>query len=225
MAGNGKKGIPSIKIRTWQTMPLKVGIIATFRRLLSDLSRVSEGFSATERCMPLRSVGITLLHHYYEHVRLPTGHFCLLAFSACQQILLIRRPGRVSQVPTHSIRCRATVLDPGKSAMTLAINEPLRTAFQLNYTVGLPEEPISGLITFTCVAAQHLLSTGSISFVTSADAASVGGCWLSFTCVGLEPTGMCQLSLAHNSPGTIIHNLINKTNNDQSAQQRSTSAS
>jgi hypothetical protein len=36
LAENGKKGIYSPKIRTWATMPLKVGIIGTFRGLLSD---------------------------------------------------------------------------------------------------------------------------------------------------------------------------------------------
>jgi len=37
-AEKGKKGISKPKIRTWTTMPLKVGIIATFRGLLSDWS-------------------------------------------------------------------------------------------------------------------------------------------------------------------------------------------
>ena len=83
--------------------------------------------------------------------------------NSVQRCMPLRSTGRVSRVPTHSLRCRATVLDPGKSTVTLADNEPLRAAFQLNYTVGLPKEPISGLITFTCVAAQHLLSTGPIS--------------------------------------------------------------
>jgi hypothetical protein len=67
-----------------------------------------------------------------------------------------------------------------------------------------PMTSISGLKTFTCVAAQHLLSTGSISFVTSTDAASVAGCRLSFTCVGLKPTGMRQLCLAHKIPDPIL---------------------
>jgi hypothetical protein len=37
-AENGKKGISRPKIRTWTTMPLKVGIIATFRGLLTSCS-------------------------------------------------------------------------------------------------------------------------------------------------------------------------------------------
>jgi hypothetical protein len=36
IAENGKKAISSLKIRPWTTIPLKVGIIATFRGLLSD---------------------------------------------------------------------------------------------------------------------------------------------------------------------------------------------
>jgi hypothetical protein len=35
-AEKGKKGIFSTKIWTWTTMPLKVGIIATFRGLVTD---------------------------------------------------------------------------------------------------------------------------------------------------------------------------------------------
>ena len=35
-------------------------------------------FASTQQCMPLRSTGITPLHHYYEHVRLP---MCLQRFS------------------------------------------------------------------------------------------------------------------------------------------------
>jgi hypothetical protein len=38
LAENGKKGIFSLKIRTWTTMPLKVGFIPGFRGLLTDCS-------------------------------------------------------------------------------------------------------------------------------------------------------------------------------------------
>jgi hypothetical protein len=38
LAENGKKALFRPKIQTWTTMPLKVGIIATFRGLLSDWS-------------------------------------------------------------------------------------------------------------------------------------------------------------------------------------------
>jgi hypothetical protein len=69
------------------------------------------------RRMPLRSTGITLLHHYYEHVRLPDKRFYLLAFSACWQILHNGRPVRVSQVPTLSIQYHATAWDPGRVTM------------------------------------------------------------------------------------------------------------
>jgi hypothetical protein len=37
-AEKGKNGISSTKIRTWQTMPLKVGFIPGFRGLLTDQS-------------------------------------------------------------------------------------------------------------------------------------------------------------------------------------------
>jgi hypothetical protein len=40
LAEKGKKGIFRAKIRTWTPIPLKVGIIATFKRLLSDCSQV-----------------------------------------------------------------------------------------------------------------------------------------------------------------------------------------
>jgi hypothetical protein len=43
-AEKGKKGISRPKIRTWTTMPLKVGIIATFRGLLSDCSLFTGSF-------------------------------------------------------------------------------------------------------------------------------------------------------------------------------------
>ena len=45
LAEKGKKGIFRTKIRTWTTMPLKVGIIATFRGLLSDASPPGFRFS------------------------------------------------------------------------------------------------------------------------------------------------------------------------------------
>jgi len=41
---NSKKDLSSTKIRTWITMPLKVGIIATFKGLLSDCSLVTGSF-------------------------------------------------------------------------------------------------------------------------------------------------------------------------------------
>jgi hypothetical protein len=39
LAEKDKKGIFRPKIRTWTTMPLKVGIINTFRGLVTDNSR------------------------------------------------------------------------------------------------------------------------------------------------------------------------------------------
>ena len=89
----------------------------------------------------------------------------------------------LSQVPTRTIRYRATVLDRHyrKSAVSLTCNETLHAAFQLIHTLGLHNESISGLTTFTYVAARYLPATGFISFVTSTDAAWVTGCWLHFT--------------------------------------------
>jgi hypothetical protein len=43
LAENGIYAISRLKIRTWTTMPLKVGIIATFRGLLSDCSPLEKG--------------------------------------------------------------------------------------------------------------------------------------------------------------------------------------
>jgi hypothetical protein len=49
LAEKGKKGIFSLKIRTWTTMPLKVGIIATFRGFLSDCSLPGNGKKGISR--------------------------------------------------------------------------------------------------------------------------------------------------------------------------------
>ncbi len=118
---------------------------------------------------------------------------------------LCRKPDRVSQVPTRTIRYATMChcLRPRKSAVSLTCNETLHAAFQLIHTLGLHNESISGLTTFTYVAARYLPATGFISFVTSTDAAWVTGCWLHFTRVGLEPTGSRQLSLAHKLPDPI----------------------
>jgi hypothetical protein len=48
-AKNGIFALFSPKIRTWTTMPLKVGFIPGFRGLLTDCSRVSEGLLPTVR--------------------------------------------------------------------------------------------------------------------------------------------------------------------------------
>jgi len=48
-AENGIFALFSLKIRTWTTMPLKVGIIATFRGLLSDCSLPGNGKKGISR--------------------------------------------------------------------------------------------------------------------------------------------------------------------------------
>jgi hypothetical protein len=48
-AETGIFAISSLKIRTWTTMPLKVGIIATFKRLLSDCSLRRNGKKGISR--------------------------------------------------------------------------------------------------------------------------------------------------------------------------------
>ena len=78
-------------------------------------------------------------------------------------------------------------------------SEPIHAAFQPKNTVGLFNEPISGLTAFTYVAAWYLPHTGFTGFVTAASAVISNGLR-----AALCPWGTLTPWIAPASPGTLF---------------------
>jgi hypothetical protein len=98
----------------------------------------------------------------------PPGPGCLPTHS--RNVPLIRGTQRLSQVPSHSIRCRATVYDSGGAQTPSPITVACMLLSSQETLSASSTTTISELTTFTCVAARYLLTTGFTSFVTATDA-------------------------------------------------------
>jgi hypothetical protein len=54
-------------------------------------------------CVPLRSIGVTLLLHYYEDIRLPIDRWASFQLSGCAALPLCRGIDGISRVPDFAL--------------------------------------------------------------------------------------------------------------------------
>jgi hypothetical protein len=87
-------------------------------------------------CVPLRSIGVTLLRHYYEDIRLPIDHWACFQLSGCAALPLERRNRWALPSSRLYLGHVLRSLDPGGPAKALAIGF-FGVAFRFANSVGI----------------------------------------------------------------------------------------
>jgi len=116
-------------------------------------------FSSSQYCRSLRvrfypSQAVTLLHPYYESVRLPDNHLHCLSSSDCavNSRRVSSAVSRISHVPAFSLRNHTTDSDSDRDNCISPFTIQLLLPSERRQAVGLCDYSFTELNTFTCVA-------------------------------------------------------------------------